>query len=379
MSELTNDYLDQIMGFDPQKLDVFQEKGPRQDPNVYKTNPRDAKSDDGVYRSRVKVILNPFSPKDSIVPQTTYWLKSQDGSMLVRSSLSIDDRNCPLFKCWKRIWFQGDDNTPEGKAVREKARTRARSIFEKNESQWVLVQILEDENKPELVGQFKVMKLARDIYDKLVAIMSPSAASKKQAYPVMDYVIGLELNIEVQPGPDDPAAPERKQREISYSLSQFGAYATIIKTDGTALLTDEEAELVDNYVTAANDAQNGKTEKKRTDGAKKVEELRPKLRPIYAKAIEYVRDNLKDVVTGQPLDIVKYCGYQPWDENTATAVQHFIEIVDAGYSPENMGYEQLKAMQAQAQVQTQATPEAAPATAEPTENSANAQDPDLPF
>ena len=377
MSELTNDYLDQIMGFDPQKLDVFQEKGPRQDPNVYKTNPRDAKSEDGVYRSRIKVILNPFSPKESIVPQTTYWLKAQDGSMLVRSSLSVDDRNCPLFKCWKRVWFQGDDNTPEGKAVREKARTRARSIFEKTESQWVLVQILEDENRPELVGQFKVMKLARDIYDKLVAIMSPSAASKKQAYPVMDYVIGLELNIEVQPGPDDPAAPERKQREISYSLSQFGSYATIIKTDGTPLLTDEEAELVDNYVTAANDAQNGKTEKKRTDGAKKVAELRPKLRPIYAKAIEYVRDNLKDVVTGQPLDIVKYCGYQPWDENTATAVQHFIEIVDAGYSPENMGYEQLKAMQAQ--VQTQAAPEAAPVTAEPTDNSANAQDPDLPF
>ena len=377
MSELTNDYLDQIMGFDPQKLDVFQEKGPRQDPNVYKTNPRDAKSEDGVYRSRIKVILNPFSPKESIVPQTTYWLKAQDGSMLVRSSLSVDDRNCPLFKCWKRVWFQGDDNTPEGKAIREKARTRARSIFDKNESQWVLVQILEDENKPELVGQFKVMKLARDIYDKLVAIMSPSAASKKQAYPVMDYVIGLELNIEVQPGPDDPAAPERKQREISYSLSQFGSYATIIKTDGTPLLTDEEAELVDNYVTAANDAQNGKTEKKRTDGAKKVAELRPKLRPIYAKAIEYVRDNLKDVVTGQPLDIVKYCGYQPWDENTATAVQHFIEIVDAGYSPENMGYEQLKAMQAQ--VQAQAAPEAVPVNAEPTDNSANAQDPDLPF
>ena len=68
MSQLTNDALDQIMGFDPRNLDVFQEKGPRQDPNVYKTNPRDAKSDDGVYRSRVKVILNPFSPKESIVP-----------------------------------------------------------------------------------------------------------------------------------------------------------------------------------------------------------------------------------------------------------------------------------------------------------------------
>ena len=220
------------------------------------------------------------------------------------------------------------------------------------------------------------MKLARDIYDKLIAIMSPSAASKKQAYPVMDYVIGLELNIEVQPGPDDPSAPERKQREISYSLSQFGSYATIIKTDGTQLLTDEETELVDNYVTAANDAQNGKTDKKRSDGAKKVAELRPKLRPIYAKVIEYVRENLKDVTTGQPLDIVKYCGYQPWDENTATAVNHFIEIVDAGYSPENMGYEQLKAMQANANnAQIPVVEKSELAAAGP----ADPADPELPF
>jgi len=365
------------MGFDPTKLDVFQESGRTSDPNVYKTNPKDSKSEDGVYRSRVKVLLNPFNPQASIVPQVTYWLASQDGSRLVRSKLSLGDKSCPLFKCWKRVWYQGDDSTQEGKAIREAARVRAKSIFDRNESKWVLVQILEDENKPELVGQFKVMKLARDIYDKLVAIMYPSAASKKQAYPVMDYVVGLELNLEVQPGPDDPSAPERKQREISYSLSQFGSYATIIKTDGTPLLDDEEAELVDNYVTAANDAQNGKTEKKRTEGAKKIEELRPKLRPIYQKAIEYVNENLKDAVTGNPLDLEKYCGYQPWTSDEEEAVQHFIEIVDAGYSPESMGYEQLKALKAAEAAPVAAataapTVEAAPVTAAPADN-------DLPF
>jgi hypothetical protein len=340
--------IDSIMGFEPQKLEIFQENKSTQDPNVYKTNPKDSTADDGVYRSKVKVILNPFKPSASIVPQTTYFLKALDGSMLVRSSLSQGDKNCPLFKCWKRIWYQGDDKTPDGIKKREEARARAKSIFDKSETKWVLVQILEDDNKPELVGQFRVMKLAKDIYDKIDALMNPSAASKKNPYPVMDYVVGLALDIVVTPGPDDPTAPERKQREISYTLSQFGDYASIIKTDGTNLLTDEEMETVDNYVSAAKDAQDGKTEKKRADGAKKVAALRPELRPIYEKVIMYVKDNLKDVVTGQPLDLEQYCGFQPWDENTTTAINHFIEIVDGGYSPENMGYDQFKALQAPA-------------------------------
>lgn len=373
---MTTDFLDSIMGFDPTNLEVFHEKASGADPNVYKTNPKDSKADDGVYRSRIKILLNCFDPKNSIVPQANYFLKSADGSMLVRSSLSVGDKNCPLFKCWKRVWYQGDDTTPEGKAERAKARARARTIFDKSESQWVLVQILEDENKPEEVGKFRVMKLPKAIYNKLIALMNPSAASKKKPYPVMDYVVGLELNMEVTPGPDDPAAPERKQREISYDLSNFGSYATVVKTDGTPLLTDEEAEIVDNYVTFYNDSQNGKTEKKRQDGEKKVEELRPKLRPIYEEVIEYVKNNLKEAVTGEPLDLVKYCGYQPWDENTKKRVNEFIEIVDAGLNPENISYEHFKNSQAPAvDVSEGHTTEGT--TEQPQEQ--KSEDPDLPF
>ena len=217
--------IDDILGFDPSQLSVFNEPKSNSfvDPAIYKPNPKFATSEDGVYRSKVRIILNPLSPKDTIVPQAQYWLRSVDGSRPVFSSLSIGDKNCPIFKAWKSLWYSDDEEKKE----------RSREIFQKNETQWVLVQILEDKNQPELVGKFKVMKLAKDIYTKMVDLMNPSAESGKTPYPVADYVVGLELSLVVQPGPDDPKAPERKQREISYTLSSFGSYAPVIKTDGT--------------------------------------------------------------------------------------------------------------------------------------------------
>lgn len=367
MADKNLDMVDQLLGFDPRNLSAFQEKGPRQDPNIYKTNPKDSKAEDGVYRSVVKVILNPFNLQESIIPQTTYYLKSQDGSRLVRSSLSLDDRNCPIFRAWKRHWFSGDETRKEF----------AKKMFDQNNSQWVLVQILEDENKPELVGQFKVMKLAKDIYDKINTRMNPSSASKALPYPVMDYVIGLALNIEVQPGPDDPKAPERKQREISYSLSNLGDYATVIKTDGTQLLTEEEIELVDTYVNAINDSQNGKTEKKKKDALKALEEVKPQIRPIYAKVAQYVRENVKDAATGEELNVAKYCGYQPWDDDTKDFVSKWIEIVDAQIDPSTISYDEFKKAQTNA---TQAVVAVETAEPEKVEEVAKEEEEDgLPF
>jgi hypothetical protein len=328
--------IDDIMGFNPSDLSAFQEKGPKADPNIYKTNPKDSKSDDGIYRAKLKVLLNPLDPHRSIVSQATYWLNMMDGSRPVRSSLSEGDKSCALFRAWKRLWFSGDEAKKEF----------SRKVYDKNESYWVIVQILEDENKPELVGQFRLMKLAKDIYEKLQARMCPTAASGKLPYPVMDYVIGLSLDLEVQPGPDDPTQPQRKQREISYSLSSFGDYATVIKTDGTPLLTEDEVELVDTYVTAINDSQNGKTAKKKQEGLTKLNEVKPQIRPIYEKVISYVEENLVDAVTGEKLDIQKYCGYTPWDDETKEVVRKFTEMTDACVDPSTMTYEQFKAKQA---------------------------------
>lgn len=310
------DFIDDIMGFDPQDLNVFNEPTKvNYDQNVYKTNPANSKSEDGRYRSKIKVLYNPFSVKDSIVKQCTYAMTDGDGFFMVKSKLASGDKTCPIFNSWKKLWFSGDDSK----------KNWAKQMYEKSESQWVLVQILEDENQPELVGQFKAMKLPKVIYEKMEAKMKPSPESKKSPVPITDYLIGLVLEMDVQPGPDDPANPSRKQREISYSLCDFGEYSPIIKTDGTQLFTDEELETIDNFATAKENIGKAKTEAKKQTAEKAYAELVPSIKQLYAKAIEYMKENA--------IDIVEECAYKEWDEKTTNRVNNWIAAVSQMQDP----------------------------------------------
>lgn len=306
-------YIDDIMGFNPSDLSAFNEvvNQNNYEQNVYKTNPvKLSKAEDGHYRAKIKIIYNPFDIKKSIVKQTTYFLQDSEGSLLVRSKLGNDDRECPIFKSWKKLWYAGS----------EEKKDWARKMYDRSESQWVLVQVLEDINQPELVGKILVWKLPKSVFAKMSAKMNPSAESKKTPVPVMDYLIGLPLELDITPGPDDPNAPERKQREISYDLCEFEAdYATIMKVDGTPLFDDAEMEKIDAYVTAKAEVLKAKTAAKKEAAQKTIEEITPEIKTLYGKAMDYLKENA--------VDLVKECAYQEWDEATNTRVQNWINAV----------------------------------------------------
>ena len=310
---MSNDFIDQIMGFDPQNLDAFKEQSSSNyDENIYKTNPvKLAKSDDGIYRSRIKIIYNPKNIQKSIVHQAFYAMTDQNGFFMVRSKIGNGDRSCPLFKAWKKLWFSKDPNDKEW----------AKKMFEKNESDWVIIQVLEDINQPELVGKYLFWKLPKAVRLKLDAKMNPSPESKKTPVPVMDYLIGTALELNVSPGPDDPSNPQRKQREINYDLSEFETdFSPIVKTDGTSLFTDEEIETIDTYVTAKNDLVKAKTEARRAQAQQTIADVTPDMKNLYRKAMTYLDENMK-------LDLEVECGYQPWDEATTKRVQDWIDTV----------------------------------------------------
>ena len=315
-------FIDDVMGFDPTNLDVFHEQVSQNsfDANIYKTNPvKLSKAEDGHYRAKIKIIYNPHNIKRSIVPQATYFIQDQEGSLLVRSKLANNDKTCPIFTSWKKLWFSGD----------ETKKSWAKKMYDKTESQWVLVQVLEDVNQPELVGKILAWKLPKAIYNKMEARMNPSAESKKAPVPIMDYLIGLPLDLDVAPGPDDPKAPERRQREISYDLCDFDAdYATIIKVDGTPLFTDEEIETIDNYVTAKNEVAKAKSEAKKAAALKTIESITPAVRELYSKALNYLKENA--------FDLEAECGYKEWDENTTRRVQNWINIVSQLQDPKTV-------------------------------------------
>lgn len=306
-------FIDDIMGFDPQSLDAFQEpvSNTNYDVNIYKTNPvKLSKSDDGHYRAKIRVIYNPFNPKKSIVKQENYFIKDINGSLLVRSKLSNDDRDCPIFKAWKSLWFSGDDAKKEW----------AKQMFDKSSAQYCLVQILEDENQPELVGKILAWKLPKTVFTKMSAKMNPAPESKKTPVPVMDYLMGLPLDLDVAPGPDDPSAPERKQREINYDLCEFdNDYAPITKVDGTPLFDESELETIDAFVTAKAEAVKAKTNAKKEAAMKTIADLTPAIKELYLKSMNYLKEN--------SFDLVDECGYKDWDEATEKRVADWISLV----------------------------------------------------
>jgi hypothetical protein len=308
---MMTDFIDDVMGFNPTDLNVFNAPEATDfNQNVYKTNPKDSKAEDGHYRSKLRVIYNPNDIKQSIVKQTTYAMNDADGFFMVKSKLANGDRECPIFKSWKKLWFSGVEEKKEW----------ARKMYDKSESQWCLVQILEDDNRPELVGQIKAMKLPKAIFVKLEALMNPAPETKKTPVPVIDYIFGRVLEMDVTPGPDDPQHPERKQREIKYDLCAFESDPTpVIRVDGTPFFTDDELELIDTYNTARVDLAKAKSDKKKQEAQQVLADNQNAVRELYKNVIEYLKDNA--------IDLVKECAYQPWDEATEKRVQNWIDIV----------------------------------------------------
>lgn len=79
-------YIDDIMGFDPTNLEAFQEPTSTANfnENIYKTNPlKYSKSEDGHYRSIVKIIYNPLDVRKSIIKQENYFIQDAEGSLQI--------------------------------------------------------------------------------------------------------------------------------------------------------------------------------------------------------------------------------------------------------------------------------------------------------
>jgi hypothetical protein len=193
-------------------------------------------------------------------------------------------------------------------------------MFDRSETQWVLVQIIEDENHPELKGTIKAMKLPKVIFNKMTAKMNPAPESKKQPIALMDYLFGPVLEMDVTPGPDDPQNPKRKFREISYDLCEFGTdIRPIINTDGTELFTDAELELIEEYNSHKNALQKAKTQAAKDKEQAQIDQLTPAIRECYSKAIKFMKDN--------SFDLQKECGYTPWTEELKARVDKWIKAV----------------------------------------------------
>ena len=313
---ITNEQIaDQLMNYDPSQIETFQKKSnSNSDVNDYKCNPVSQKtvSEDGHYRSKVRLIFNPFNIQNPFIKQLNYVFRDQQGFFMVKSSLADGNRDCPIFQAWKKLWFSKDNQ--------QEAKEWAKQMFERNESLWCLCQVVEDKNHPELEGRYMNFKIPRAIYNKLESRMNPSKESGKTPQPMLDYLFGPVLEIDVTPGPDDPKNPSRKSREITYDLCEFESdYTPITKTDKTPLFTNEELETIDNYVEAKRNYAKAKTDQKKEESLKQLESLKSDIRSLYEKAIQYLKETVHNISEEK--------GFREWDDDTTARVEAYLTKV----------------------------------------------------
>lgn len=326
-NQQTNDmgFVDELMGFDPSQVAAFNEPEQKsnQNPNLYKTNPLKVDSKtapDGHYHAKVRIVYNPHDMKMSIVNNAHYAMNDANGFFMVDSRLAFGDRNCFMFKAWKKLHF---DESPERFKVDGEEYTRKTwgdHMFDKSEERFCLVQVIEDANQPDKVGKFLGWRLPKAIYENLQAKMHPTDKSKAPQ-DLMNYLFGPVLELDVSPGPNDPQHPERRQREISYNLCSFDSDPTpIIAVTGEDLLSEDERDMVTDYFNAKKVLTDPKsTSKKKDEAVVKCKELVEPLKKLMQKAMDYVKENA--------INIVDEFGYHEPNEALRARAEKWIDIV----------------------------------------------------
>ena len=280
-----------VLGFNPQ--DLFKNDSEGQSSQnagnglIYRMRPAESKSDDGIYRATIKVVYNPFDRKHSFLDQQMYAMNDAQGFFSVVSSLTLNNeegKNCPIFKAWKKCRYAEEKSTLW--LQQAKKEDGGRALFDKRMSRYCVVQILADETQPNLVGSFKLWKIPSSIYQIIKQKQDPTDP-KKAAIPVMDFLFGRSIDIEVTPGPDDKNAPERKTREITYTGELSEEIVSCINPDGSPLLTSAEQDILDEYVDAMKKVWKSKDPSERVELLNEVlaEPNTAEFRKIYSRVL----------------------------------------------------------------------------------------------
>lgn len=363
MENILNDELD-ILAFDASQLSVNNkvESKAGGNSNVYRTRPADSKSEDGVYRTQIKVIYNPFDLKNSVFEQQAYALQDAEGFFTVISSLTNNDTNCPIFKAWKTCHYSKDINLKKQEMKKEEG---GRQLFDKRFARYVTIQVLDDPNQPELNGKYMFWKMPKAVWDVISAKQSPKNPQKAPV-PVMDFLFGRAIDIEVYPGPGKPG-DERYSRETKYMCELSEDPVSCVNPDMSSLLNAEQQQILDTYIDVMKAVWKEKDPEVRAQlkAAVDADPNTAKLKALYREVIEKIKTFCPNVV--------EVLGYKPWDEATTSRVQNWINIVLTGADPTTKpGITDTTT--AQTQVNNMPTTNVAPPADEP-----KVEDDDLPF
>lgn len=314
-----------ILAFDASQLSV---NNPVETPksggnaNIYRPRPVESKSEDGIYRAQIKVIYNPFDLRRSVLEQQSYAMQDATGWFSVVSSLTNNDTNCPVFKAWKACHYS-KDVVLQNQAKPQK--DGGKGLFDKRYARFVTIQVLEDNNHPELNGKYMFWKMPKAVWEVINAKQSPTNPAKA-AIPVMDFLFGRAIDLEVKPGPGKPGE-ERYTRETSYTAELTDDPVSCVNPDMSPLLNASQQAVLEQYITdmkavwKEKDPTTRATLKAEVDASENTKELRS----FYRAVVEKIK-------TFCP-DLIAELGYNEWSDDVKNRVQKWIDIVLSGNDP----------------------------------------------
>ena len=148
-------------------LDVLNKKTFKGNDHIYKPKAADGKNN--VYKAVLKFIPWHENKAKSIVEVWTAWLTdpTTDNGKYVDCP-GVDG---PLFKMWKK--YKDSENAADKKIAK---------MFSRRLNCYSLVQIIKDENQPDLEGQIKIFKYGKKIKDKILAEREPEIGEPKDPF-----------------------------------------------------------------------------------------------------------------------------------------------------------------------------------------------------
>ena len=290
--------------------------------NIYKPKPADSKSDDGIYRAQIKIIYNPFDLRRSILEQQSYALQDAQGFFSVVSSLTDADTSCPVFKAWKTCHYSKDVNLQKQELGADKG---GRGLFNKRFARYATIQVIEDLNNPELNGRYMFWKVPKAVYEVIDAKQRPTNPAKSPI-PVMDFLFGRAIDLEVIPGPGKPG-DETYTRQTSYRCEITEDIVSCLNPDCSPILNSEQQAIVDTYVDEIK-----KVWKEKDPARRQVMQQQIDMMPNTAQLKAMYRTVIEKIKSFCP-NLIEEMGYKEWTPEVKERVQKWIDIVLQGNDP----------------------------------------------
>lgn len=154
--------------------------------DYYNPDPKFSKNGKN-YISRIKFLPFIQNPKLSILSKWVVYLQNPNGTKRYVDCPSTVNKPSVL----QQIYFalKKSENSAEEKLAENFSRRRV---------YFSLVKILDDPNKPELVGKIKVFKYGQKLYSKLDKLMNPEPTSKRQPHNPFDIFNGRPFDFDVK-------------------------------------------------------------------------------------------------------------------------------------------------------------------------------------